>query len=244
MKKNFVLFAMVAMISSFGSSAFAESLDSWTYFDGASRTVQSKDGWIQLESKDKNYCNGRVRLQKESDSIFFGARYVLEIQGSWCKVVKFGYSVDGDRYNETSFTQRFALKYSNDSSAGWVGYGGTFYIPEASLFTMSNGVSPSQMSMVAYTDSRDDTHKRAYEKLTINLSSFNQAPPSDNDVNACINDAKSYVADKLGVSKDSLSVDNAHLSAHKNYVYDVHYFFSTRRVTTDQSCKVLSYQRI
>lgn len=240
--------ALALLSLALSASAFADNLDSWTYFNGASRTVQSTGGWIQLESSDKNYCNGRVRLYKDDSETLanlLNPSYILEVQGSWCKVVKFGFRVDGNNYEQTDSTQRFALSKTDGDDDTWSGYGGDFTIPEAALFNMSNGVSPNQMSMVLYTDSRDDTHRQAYEKLTIDLGgSLHQDPSSSTDATACINNAKSFVANKYGVSLSEVSADNAHISHKNNYVYDVHVEGVTILVTTNQSCQVIANRRI
>lgn len=232
--KSSFLLALPLLLSSF--SAFADRLDAWSYFNGASRTVKNTGDWIQLDASNKAYCNGRVRLSQNDDF-----SYTLDIEGSWCKVAKFGFQVDGTNFSQTDSTQRFDLSKTDASDGGWSGYGGSFTIPMGAIFAMGDGAS--QLSLVLYTDSRDDTRRQAYEKLTIEVATGRTAPSSATDASACIDEARRFASSKLGVSANSLSVDNIHVSRRQNFVYDVHSFFSTLKVTTDQSCQVVSSAR-
>lgn len=146
----------------------------WPYFDGVSRLVGASTGWIQLEDADKNYCSGRARLKQikgDTLSEILNPSYELEIQGSWCQVIKIGYVKEGSHLVSTSRTLVFNLtKNSNGDAKHWAGYGGKYTIPVASFRDYSNGVSESQMSFILMTNSREDTLKPAYEKLTIDIA--------------------------------------------------------------------------
>jgi hypothetical protein len=160
----------IALLSLFMSlSAFAGPSE-WTYFDGKSRVIAAKTGWVQLESNDKAYCNGRVRLyQEESDWwVLNPADWILEIQGSWCHHIKVGYNKTGDTFNEKpGVTKMFNLRKYQRSQHMWSGYGLTIRIPDDVINEYSNSISKNHLSFVLYTDQREDTKQQAYEKLTL-----------------------------------------------------------------------------
>ncbi len=138
----------------------------WTYYDGQDRVVNAGDGFIQL-SEGKNYCNGRVKLTRTSYTTFN-----LRIEGSWCKAVRFGFDKQGSRLVQNSAVTTIRLDYSNGSDGRWVGYGKDIQLSIADLLLYSNNAFyvNNQISFVLMTDSRDDSHTPAYEKLSVNLN--------------------------------------------------------------------------
>lgn len=158
------------ILASTSPVSHGSTISSWTHFDGASRLVSANAGFIQLESSEKNYCGGRVRLTKKESQFFYSEdSYVLEIQGSWCSKLKVGFEKSGDTLLQTEQTVKFDLDKLSGDSLTWSGYGGTFNVPASAIYTLGNGSSLQQISMVLYTESRDDTRSQGYEKLTIQL---------------------------------------------------------------------------
>ncbi len=138
----------------------------WDYYDGKDRVANAREGFIQLSS-EPNYCGGRVKLSSLSYTT-----YRLTIEGSWCKSVRFGFIKQGDRLVKTENAKTFNLSKSDGSDGSWKGYGIKIDISLADLLAYSNNEYRvnNQISFVLMTDSRDDSHKPAYEKLSINLN--------------------------------------------------------------------------
>lgn len=154
-----ILSALLVSVSSFAGPS------SWTYFDGASRVVAASTGWIQLEAKDKAYCNGRVRLVRE---YYQGFDWRFDVQGSWCDTIKVGYTKSGEKFVESNVTTKFDLDFIPvRTNEIWSGYGVAIRVAEFALYQLNNSVSRNQISFVLYTDKRDDTKAQAYEKLTL-----------------------------------------------------------------------------
>lgn len=138
-----VLLSLTASLSVFAGPS------EWNYFDGKSRVIASKTGWIQLEANDQAYCNGRVRLyQEEGDWWDFNEPdWILEIQGSWCHHLKIGYDSKGDVFHEKAgITQEFTLHKRKRSQNMWSGYGVSIRIPSLAIQRYSNSVATNHLT--------------------------------------------------------------------------------------------------
>jgi hypothetical protein len=172
MKKHLAIMLLAALSS---LSAFADP-SAWAHFTGEYKVLQVADSqanavWLNLESRDNDFCGGRIRAY-----VADYYNYRVDIEGSWCKQMVFGYNTSGRKHKFliTPYDQSINLIYlnSSNSAAGtWEGYGGGITISasdvRSNLYDAGSEASLNSVNAVIFTDSRDDTHQSAYEKIRL-----------------------------------------------------------------------------